>query len=203
MGVIYRARQRYSKRIVALKRILSYHGDSRETLEHFRREAEAAAAWIIRTSCRSMKWAKRKACRSSERGGEPLQRWAFQIGTLDQLSAALLKQEVARAMYQSIERDPAEAANAAPVDPGLAEDTVRELITAGRWLIDRGRASVADMDRAIESLQQAVQRQPGSATARAYLAMACLGRDVNLPDHEIAARALREAREAVRLAPRR
>ncbi len=44
MGVIYRARQRHSKRIVALKRVLSYHGDSRGTLERFRREAEAAAS---------------------------------------------------------------------------------------------------------------------------------------------------------------
>ncbi len=44
MGVIYRARQRHSKRIVALKRVLSYHGDSHETLERFRREAEAAAS---------------------------------------------------------------------------------------------------------------------------------------------------------------
>src|SRR5262245_23868624 len=32
MGVIYRARQRHSLRIVALKRILSFHADSRETL---------------------------------------------------------------------------------------------------------------------------------------------------------------------------
>jgi serine/threonine protein kinase/Tfp pilus assembly protein PilF len=44
MGVVYRARQRHSRRIVALKRILSYHADSRETLERFRREAEAAAS---------------------------------------------------------------------------------------------------------------------------------------------------------------
>jgi serine/threonine protein kinase len=44
MGVIYRARQRHSRRIVALKRILSYHADSRETLARFRREAEAAAS---------------------------------------------------------------------------------------------------------------------------------------------------------------
>src|SRR5437879_5178839 len=44
MGVVYRARQRHSRRIVALKRILSYHSDSRETLERFRREAEAAAS---------------------------------------------------------------------------------------------------------------------------------------------------------------
>src|SRR5216117_3299397 len=44
MGVIYRARQRHSRRIVAVKRILSYHADSQETLVRFRREAEAAAS---------------------------------------------------------------------------------------------------------------------------------------------------------------
>jgi serine/threonine protein kinase/Tfp pilus assembly protein PilF len=44
MGVIYRARQRHSRRIVALKRVLSYHSDSRETLGRFRREAQAAAS---------------------------------------------------------------------------------------------------------------------------------------------------------------
>jgi TolB-like protein/Tfp pilus assembly protein PilF/tRNA A-37 threonylcarbamoyl transferase component Bud32 len=44
MGVIYRARQRHSRRIVALKRILSYHADSQETLVRFRREAQAAAS---------------------------------------------------------------------------------------------------------------------------------------------------------------
>jgi len=43
MGVIYRARQRHSQRIVALKRILSCHADSQETLMRFRREAQAAA----------------------------------------------------------------------------------------------------------------------------------------------------------------
>src|SRR5437879_7990530 len=44
MGVIYRARQRHSRRIVALKRILSYQADSQETLVRFRREAYAAAS---------------------------------------------------------------------------------------------------------------------------------------------------------------
>jgi serine/threonine-protein kinase len=43
MGVIYRARQRHSRRIVAVKRILTYHADCQETLTRFRREAEAAA----------------------------------------------------------------------------------------------------------------------------------------------------------------
>src|SRR5207244_11004480 len=44
MGVIYRARQRHSRRIVAVKRILSYQAESRETLMRFRREAEAVAS---------------------------------------------------------------------------------------------------------------------------------------------------------------
>ena len=44
MGVIYRARQRYSRRFVALKRVLTYHADSHGTLARFRREAEAAAS---------------------------------------------------------------------------------------------------------------------------------------------------------------
>lgn len=44
MGVIYRARQRHSRRIVALKRVMTYQADSRETLERFRREAQAVAS---------------------------------------------------------------------------------------------------------------------------------------------------------------
>jgi serine/threonine protein kinase/Tfp pilus assembly protein PilF len=44
MGVIYRARQRHSRRIVAIKRLLSFQAESHETLARFRREAEAAAS---------------------------------------------------------------------------------------------------------------------------------------------------------------
>ncbi|MEP6822764.1 MAG: protein kinase [Chthoniobacterales bacterium] len=44
MGVIYRARQRHSRRVVALKRILNFEGETPETLQRFRREAEAAAS---------------------------------------------------------------------------------------------------------------------------------------------------------------
>src|SRR5438128_9691001 len=44
MGVIYRARHTPSRRIVALKRVLNYHSDSRDTLTRFQREATAAAS---------------------------------------------------------------------------------------------------------------------------------------------------------------
>src|ERR1700704_3734170 len=43
MGVIYRARQQHSRRIVAVKRILADQVNSHETLARFRREAKAAA----------------------------------------------------------------------------------------------------------------------------------------------------------------
>ena len=43
MGVIYRAQQRHSRRIVAVKRVLSYHAGSHDALARFQREAEAAA----------------------------------------------------------------------------------------------------------------------------------------------------------------
>ena len=43
MGIIYRARQINPQRIVALKRILSFHADSREALARFQREVGAAA----------------------------------------------------------------------------------------------------------------------------------------------------------------
>jgi serine/threonine protein kinase/Flp pilus assembly protein TadD len=44
MGVIYRARQIHSRRIVAVKRVLAFHSDSHETLTRFEREAQAAAS---------------------------------------------------------------------------------------------------------------------------------------------------------------
>ena len=44
MGVIYQARQRQTRRIVALKRVLDYHAQSAETVARFRREAEAVAS---------------------------------------------------------------------------------------------------------------------------------------------------------------
>jgi serine/threonine protein kinase len=44
MGVIYRARQRHSRRTVAVKRVLSYRADSHGALQRFRREAQAVAS---------------------------------------------------------------------------------------------------------------------------------------------------------------
>ena len=58
MGVIYRARQRHSRRIVALKRMVSYHADSEETLKRFRREAEAAVRQALEQEVVALKQAQ-------------------------------------------------------------------------------------------------------------------------------------------------
>lgn len=44
MGVIYRARQRHSQRIVAIKRIIAFRATNKEWLERFRREIKAKAS---------------------------------------------------------------------------------------------------------------------------------------------------------------
>jgi TolB-like protein/tRNA A-37 threonylcarbamoyl transferase component Bud32/Tfp pilus assembly protein PilF len=44
MGIIYRARQLRSRRIVAVKRVLMHRADSHDLVQRFRREAEAAAS---------------------------------------------------------------------------------------------------------------------------------------------------------------
>jgi hypothetical protein len=64
MGVIYRARHGPSRRVVALKRVLNYHSDSRETLTRFQREATARAMDPRRFECTS-------GCMSSLNGRRP------------------------------------------------------------------------------------------------------------------------------------
>jgi serine/threonine protein kinase len=60
MGVIYRARQRHSRRIVALKRVLAYHADSPETLSVSGAKRRRRQTWIIQIFCPFTKWARAK-----------------------------------------------------------------------------------------------------------------------------------------------
>ncbi len=63
MGVIYRARQRYSRRIVALKRVLAYQAESPETLVRFAAKPRRWRSSIIPTSSRFTKSVRaRKGC---------------------------------------------------------------------------------------------------------------------------------------------
>ncbi len=135
--------------------------------------------------------------------GEVLGEWSFDARSRAHLMQQVSAPAIAREIYQLTGGERTGPGNTEPPgDAVLNNDKARELVTAGRWLIDRGRSSVADMDRAIACLESAIRLEPRSALAHAYLAMACLGRDVNASNPALARRALEEARAAVRLSPR-
>src|SRR5262249_55171785 len=87
-----------------------------------------------------------------------------------------------------------------PVRTGPSEnERVRAFLAAGRDLMNRH--TVAELDRAIICFESAIGENPNSVSARSFLAMAYMGRDVLLSDPTLTSRALTVAREAVRLAP--
>jgi serine/threonine protein kinase/tetratricopeptide (TPR) repeat protein len=85
-------------------------------------------------------------------------------------------------------------------DPAMLNDRARAFFTAGRDLINR--RTISEMDRAIACFEGAIREEPRSISARSFLAMACMGRDLLSAKPELAQRASEVSREAVRLAPR-
>jgi len=85
-------------------------------------------------------------------------------------------------------------------DPAMLNDHARAFFTAGRDLMNR--RTIPEMDRAIACFEGAIREEPRSISARSFLAMACMGRDLLSAKPELAQRASEVGREAVRLAPR-
>ncbi len=85
-------------------------------------------------------------------------------------------------------------------DPAMLNDRARAFFTAGRDLMNR--RTISEMDRAIACFEGAIREEPRSISARSFLAMACMGRDLLSAKPELAQRASEVGREAVRLAPR-
>src|SRR5438132_652371 len=85
-------------------------------------------------------------------------------------------------------------------DPAMLNDRARAFFTAGRDLMNR--RTISEMDRAIACFEGAIREEPRSISARSFLAMACMGRDLLSAQPELAQRASEVGREAVRLAPR-
>jgi len=84
-------------------------------------------------------------------------------------------------------------------DPGLRNEQARELIVAGREL--GFHDTVRDFDRARNCFEKALQLEPGSALAHAYLASAAAARTHFMADQKLLSYAEREVEEALRLAP--
>lgn len=135
---------------------------------------------------------------TAQNGVDTLGSWFFEIDNQQSLTAALLAGEVGRQVYDALGR-PAKLAKEAPPDPVTTNETAREYFKAGQSLLDR--RTVADMDRAITCFEGALQAEPLSLTARSYLMMAYLGRDLLSSNPPLIERADQLAQATLAIAP--
>ncbi len=84
-------------------------------------------------------------------------------------------------------------------DPGMQNPASREFIISGRQLMFRG--TIEDFDASIRCLERAIQIEPNSAIAHAYLCSTQTARAHFVPDSQLLERAEKEAREALQLEP--
>jgi len=83
-------------------------------------------------------------------------------------------------------------------DPAMRNEQARELLTAGRELTFH--LTTRDLDRAISCFEKAIQLEPRSALAHAYLASAAAGRTHYIADEKLLAYAESEVEQATALA---
>jgi tetratricopeptide (TPR) repeat protein/tRNA A-37 threonylcarbamoyl transferase component Bud32 len=133
----------------------------------------------------------------SENGTDSLGNWIREIQSGRSNELGQVTEELAPTFYKLL--DSTGDAAAAPADPVLASERARKFFVAGRDLI--ARRTTPELDRAIACLENAVREEPRSISARSYLSMAYMGRDLLSTKPELAARAIASARQAVRLAP--
>jgi serine/threonine protein kinase/Tfp pilus assembly protein PilF len=116
-----------------------------------------------------------------------------------QESAGRLDETTTRSLFSIIDRKEGLNHADAEADVGLRNSTTREAILAGREIMYR--YTVPDLDRAIELFKKALQAEPNSAVAHAYLASALTTRTFHSADAASIAAAETEARKAVALSP--
>lgn len=83
-------------------------------------------------------------------------------------------------------------------DPGLRNEAANEAMTAGRLI---AHSTAADYDHAIALFKKAIEAEPNSSLAHAYLAMEATGRTHYSPDRSFLALGKSEAERALQLSP--
>ena len=106
-------------------------------------------------------------------------------------------QDWARSVYQFLSTDDGSLVPGLRPDPAMRDPEASYDITAGQNWIDG--YTVSGVDRAIELFKKAIAKQPDSAVAHAWLAMAAAGRTHFISDPYYLELGKREAREALRL----
>jgi serine/threonine protein kinase len=132
----------------------------------------------------------------ADNGADVLGNWVLEISAADTQQFALATAELGTALYKQLY---AGANTTVTEDPVMANERARKFFVAGRDLISR--RTIAELDRAVSCLENALREEPRSIDTRAFLAMACMGRDTLCTNPGLASRAIEVAREAVQLAP--
>jgi tetratricopeptide (TPR) repeat protein len=113
-------------------------------------------------------------------------------------SAPALTKQVNQAIYDILSANDWSNLLRAQLDPGVRNETAFEAITAGRLIT---HTSTADCDRAMNLFRKALEVEPSSALAHAYLAMEAAGRTHFNPDRSFLEIAKKEAEIALGLSP--
>ena len=109
-----------------------------------------------------------------------------------------LTKEINQAIYSILSANDWSELIRSKSDPALRNPTAREAMTAGRLM---SRSSAADCDKAITLFRRALEAEPNSPLAHAYLAMEVTGRHYFTPDRSFLDLGKREAEIALRLFP--
>lgn len=109
-----------------------------------------------------------------------------------------LAKEVNEAVYSILSKTDWSDLIRSKSDPALRNNTAREAITAGRLVSHR---SAPECDKAIVLFRKALEAEPGSSLAHAYLAMVATARHHFNPDHSFLELAKSETETALQLSP--
>ena len=113
-------------------------------------------------------------------------------------SAPALTKQVSQTIYSILSENDWSNLLLAKRDPGLRNEVANEAMTAGRLI---SRSTVADCDNAIALFRKAVEAEPNSPLAHAYLAMEATGRMHHSPERSFLDLGKREAGIALQLDP--
>ncbi|MFZ1220293.1 MAG: protein kinase [Chthoniobacterales bacterium] len=109
-----------------------------------------------------------------------------------------LAKEADQAIYSILSRTDWSDLIRSKSDPGLRNKTAREAITAGRLI---SQSSAPECDKAIVLFRKALEAEPNSSLAHAYLAMVATARYHFNPDQSFLVLGEKEAEMALQLSP--
>jgi tetratricopeptide (TPR) repeat protein len=132
----------------------------------------------------------------AQNGADVLGNWVLETPTADVRQVAVATAELGTPFYRLLD---ASAHTVLAEDPVMTNERARKFFVAGRDLISR--RTIAELDRAVSCLENALREEPRSIDTRAFLAMAAMGRDTLCTNRELGRRAIQVGREAVQLAP--